>query len=127
MTQLFLKARRWYESGSEAYGNILLLQRMYQALVSPDPPAGPPYSSNTNFASLPASPGTAKPLHSMGPEGIPGVTTYRVPTKDRQFIGEIQYKGFTIRLADWLHLSNCDDPSRPIIGQVFRCWLSDEP
>lgn len=127
MEQLFLKARRWYEPGSEAYGNVLLLQRLYQALVSPEPPSGPPYTSQTHFAALLASPGTAKPLHSTGSEGVPGVTTYRVPTKDRQLVDQVQYKGWTVRLADWLHLSNCDDPGRPIIGQVFRCWVSDEP
>ena len=31
-----------------------------------------------------------------------------------------------LRLADWLHLSNPDDPSRPIIGQVFKCYISEE-
>lgn len=102
-------------------------QRFYQALVSLEPPSGPPYTSKTNFAALPAAPGTAKPLHSADAEGVPGVTTYRVSTKDRHIVDEVHYKGWTIKLADWLHLSSCDDPSRPIIGQVFRCWISDEP
>ena len=26
MSQLFLKARRWYEIGTEPYGNVLVLQ-----------------------------------------------------------------------------------------------------
>lgn len=39
---------------------------------------------------------------------------------------EVHYRGWTIRLADWLHLSNPDDPSRPIVGHVFKCWISDE-
>lgn len=58
---------------------------------------------------------------------MPGVTTFRVSNKDRTFVDEINYKGWSIRLADWLHLSSPDDPSRPIIGHVFRCWISDEP
>lgn len=54
------------------------------------------------------------------------MTTHRVLTRDRTFVDEVSYKGWKIKLADWVHLSNPDDPSRPIIGQVFRCWISDE-
>lgn len=39
---------------------------------------------------------------------------------------EVNYKGWTVRLADWLHLSNPDDPSRPIVAHVFRCFVSEE-
>lgn len=60
-------------------------------------------------------------------DGVPGITTFRVSTKDRTFVDEVHYKGWTIRMADWLHLSNPDDPSRPIVGHVFKCWISDEP
>ena len=98
-------------------------QRLYQALTSPNPPQ-PPYASATKFAALPAGPGTAKPLHAS--EGDTGVTTYRVSLKDRQLIDEVNFKGWTVRVADWLHLSNPDDPSRPIVGQVFKCFLSQE-
>lgn len=55
------------------------------------------------------------------------MTTYRVIHKDRTFVDELNYKGWNVRLADWVHLSNPDDPSRPIIAQVFRCWVSVEP
>ncbi|OJT08505.1 Chromatin structure-remodeling complex subunit rsc1 [Trametes pubescens] len=124
MSQLFLKARRWYEIGTEPYGNVLVLQRLYHALTSPNPPQ-PPYTSTTGFAALPAGPGVAKPLHDSV-ESDNRVTTFRVSVKDRKIIDEIQYKGWTIRLADWLHLSNPDDPSRPIVGQVFKCFLYQE-
>lgn len=59
-------------------------------------------------------------------DGVPGVTTFRVSMKDRQFVDQVDYKGWTVRLADWLHMANPDDPSRPIIGQVFKCWVSEE-
>ncbi|KAI0063253.1 hypothetical protein BV25DRAFT_1802548 [Artomyces pyxidatus] len=128
MAQLFEKARRWHEPGSDAYGHVLLLQRLYQAITSANPPPGPPYASTTNFASLRAGPGTARPLHSSSDsEKMPGVTTFRVSTKDRTFVDEVWYKGWSVRLADWLHLSNPDDPSKPIVAQVFKCFVSDEP
>lgn len=101
-------------------------QRFYQALTSYNPPPGPPYQSTSNWASLPAGPGTAKPLNSEG-ESSRGVTTFRVSTKDRKFIDEVEYRGWKIRVADWLHLSNPDDPSKPIVGQVFKCYVSEEP
>lgn len=127
MARLFEKARRWHEPCTEPYGHVLLLQRLYHALTSSSPPSGPPYTSTTNFASIRAGPGTARPLHSTDSEGVPGVTTFRVSNKDRTFVEEVHYKGWSIRLADWLHLSNPDDPSRPIVGQVFKPWLSDDP
>uniref|UniRef100_A0A8H7Y6I3 Uncharacterized protein n=1 Tax=Psilocybe cubensis TaxID=181762 RepID=A0A8H7Y6I3_PSICU len=124
MARLFEKARRWHDPGTEAYGRTLLLQRLYQALTSPNPPAAP-YVSNTNFAALRAGPGNVRPVHGSDGEGIPNVTTHRVLSRDRTFVDELNYKGWKIKLADWVHLSNPDDPSRPIIGQVFRCWVSD--
>ncbi|KAI0307427.1 hypothetical protein B0F90DRAFT_1673495 [Multifurca ochricompacta] len=128
IAQLFEKARRWHEPGSDAYGHVLLLQRLYQALTSPSPPSGPPYISPTNFASLRAGPGTARPLHSSSDsEKLPAVTTFRVSSKDRTFVDEVTYRGWSIKLAEWLHLSNPDDPSKPIIAQVFKCYVSDEP
>lgn len=126
MSKLFLKGRRWYEPESEGYSNVLLLHRLYQSLTSPDPPSGPPFKTTTHFAALPAAPGTARPLHSTDAEGVPGVTTFRVSSKERRFVDEVHYKGMIYKLADWVHLANCDDPGRPIIAQIFRCWISEE-
>ena len=143
MHELFLKARRFHEAGSDAYGSVLLLQvsrvmphmptsltvpkRFYQALTSSNPPNGPPYKTTTNWASLPAGPGTAKPLNAAEGETSRAVTTFRVSTKDRKFVEEVEYRGWKIRVGDWLHLCNPDDPSKPIVGQVFKCYQLEEP
>ncbi|TCD68597.1 hypothetical protein EIP91_010388 [Steccherinum ochraceum] len=127
MSNLFLKARRSYEPASDAYGHVLHLQRLYHALTSPTPPSGPPYTSPIHFASLRAGPGNVKPLHTIDAEGVPGVTSFRVSNRERTFVESVQFKGWTVKVADWLHLSNPDDPGRPIIAQVFKCWLSEEP
>ncbi|TFK71699.1 hypothetical protein BDN72DRAFT_957862 [Pluteus cervinus] len=155
MAQLFEKGRRWHKPCTEPYGQVLLLQRLYQALTSVNPPLGPPYVSTTNFSALRAGPGNAKLITGIGsnsgtsaaPAGtannsttaganeaeqpqqqaLTGVTTFRVSSKDRTFVDELHYKGWSVKLADWVHLSNPDDPSRPVVGQVFRCWVSDEP
>ncbi|TRM58713.1 hypothetical protein BD626DRAFT_573229 [Schizophyllum amplum] len=134
---LFMRGRRYYPIGSESYGRVLLLQRLYQALTGPDPPAGPPYASNTNFASLAAGPGRVRPLHSgaqsqtqvpsvsRASATLEGVTGAKVSDQNRRFVEEVNYKGWKIRLGDWVHLSNPDDPARPIVGQIYRCWTAD--
>lgn len=95
--------------------------------MSADPPPGPPYHTSTNFAACRAGPGNVKPVHGGDAPGVAGVTTHRVLSKDRTFMDEVHYKGWTLKLGDWVHLSNPDDPSRPIVAQVFRTWVSDEP
>ncbi|KAI0757457.1 hypothetical protein C8Q80DRAFT_101939 [Daedaleopsis nitida] len=123
MSQLFLKARRSYECGTESYGNVLVLQRFYQALTSSNPPS-PPYSSTTRFASFPTGPGNTG--YSDADTGT-GITTTRMTTKDKVAVEEVQYKGWSVRIGDWVHLSNPDDASRPIIAQVFKCFASQDP
>ncbi|KAG8977101.1 hypothetical protein FRB90_008927, partial [Tulasnella sp. 427] len=126
MARLFEKGRRWFEEGSKDYGRILILQRLYQGLTSS---AGAAAAINRtaehNFASIPAGPGFAKPLHSAGSTSHDAVTTYRIQNKDRSFTEEITFKGMTYKSGDYVHLMNPNDPSRPIIGQVFKLWIPD--
>ena len=68
-----------------------------------------------------------KPVKASDVEGVVGVTSFRIPTRDRTFVDEVKYKGWSIKLADWVHVMNPDDPRRPVIGQVCKCWVSDEP
>ena len=66
------------------------------------------------------------PLHSGEGDPATRVTTFRVSEKDKKIVDEVNYQGRAVRLADWLHLSNPDDPSRPIVAHVFRCFVSEE-
>lgn len=100
---------------------LTVQQRLYQALTGPRPPAGPPYVSQTNFGSLRSGPA------SRHPEGQNTVTSFRVSSKDRTTAEEVHYKGWSFRLADWVHAYNSDDPSKPVMGQVFKAYISDEP
>ncbi|KAJ7596530.1 hypothetical protein C8J56DRAFT_917673 [Mycena floridula] len=122
MTRIFEKARRYQDPTSDSYGRIVLLQRFYQALTATNPPQGPPYSSATNFSSIRLGPGNIKLLQDENG----GVTTQQIITKDRTFLEHVDYKGLNVKIGDWVHLSNPDDPARPIVAQVFRCWSSDE-
>ncbi|KAG8964950.1 hypothetical protein FRC03_001174 [Tulasnella sp. 419] len=126
LNKLFEKGRRWFEEGSKEYGRVLVLQRLYQALTSHSAAvAALPNTASFNFSSIPAGPGTAKPIHSAASTSEDGVTTYRIQNKERAFIDEIVFKGMTYRMGDYVHLMNPNDPSRPIIGQIFKCYVPD--
>ena len=136
MVRLFEKARRWHPTQSPAYGYVLVLQRLYNALTAPHPlslPAsGFPEASPTLFSSLRAGPGNARSLHEANQElkagaaedevGF-GITTYRVGSKDRTFTDEARHKGMSFRCGDYVHLINPDDATRPIIGQVWKSFI----
>ncbi|KAF5379930.1 hypothetical protein D9757_007239 [Collybiopsis confluens] len=141
MMLLFEKGRRWWEptptnsftppgkpspNSKEEYAKLLILQRLYQALTSlVDRPAlGLPYSSETNFASLRVGPGRVNgrvsdaPNVTSGSKGIETITTGRIS------LDQVRYKGWTMRVGDWVHLANGSDGSsgRPIVAQVWKVW-----
>ncbi|WRT70789.1 uncharacterized protein IL334_007788 [Kwoniella shivajii] len=110
MWRLFEKARRYFHDGSIEYGNVLILQRLYNALTATYPMALPasgiPAPSPTLFASLPAGPGNARSMHETAQDlkagaaedqvGF-GITTFRVGTKDRKFTDEARHKGMSFK------------------------------
>jgi chromatin structure-remodeling complex subunit RSC1/2 len=51
-------------------------------------------------------------------------TSFRVATKDRKYTAEARLKGQSYRIGDFVHLINPDDPTRPIIGHVFKTYVS---
>ncbi|EJT98987.1 hypothetical protein DACRYDRAFT_110317 [Dacryopinax primogenitus] len=121
LTRLFEKGRRFYEPGSEDYGKVILLQRMYHQLTAPDASS----STGNNFASVAAGPGNAKPLRSAESTNEDGVTSFRISSKERQFTDSASFKGQIYRVGDYVHLMNPDDPAKPIIAQVFKTFLPD--
>lgn len=121
MVRFFEKARRYFPVGSAEYGKVLVLQRLYNALTGPKPLAvrpgsSAPAASHVNFAAVPTGPGCQKTLQEaqQDPRGghvpeegaIHGLTTYRVPTKDREFTPEARYKGQTYRMGEILPFNN---------------------
>ncbi|KAG9015507.1 hypothetical protein FRB94_000112 [Tulasnella sp. JGI-2019a] len=125
MMRLFEKGRRWFEPGSKDYGRILVLQRYYQGLTSSFTARSLlSTAASAHYSYVPAGPGYAKPLHHAQDSG-PGVTTYRIQNKDRTFIRNVWFKGVEYRMGDYVHLMHPNDPERPIIGQIFKCYVPD--
>ncbi|KAL1412641.1 hypothetical protein Q8F55_000388 [Vanrija albida] len=121
MVRLFEKARRWFKPGSNEYGAVLTLQRLYNALTAPYPlelKEAVPGPNATRFASLPYGPGSA-PAAETGY----AVTTSRIPKRDRQFTEEARHKGVSYRAGDYVHLINPDSGARPIVGQIFKTFV----
>jgi len=121
------------------------LQRLWQNLTSFFPTTTP--TETGNLASIFAGPGNAKPMHGpkekekdVGSNGTPasreedattatmpmvtGVTSFRINNKDRTFIDEIAYKGWTFKMGDYVHLVNPDDPAKPVVGQIFKPYIT---
>ncbi|KAF9068323.1 hypothetical protein BDP27DRAFT_1327454 [Rhodocollybia butyracea] len=134
-----------YGSSREEFAKVLILQRLYQALTSPYPPERPNaglgslYSSETNFASRRVAPGrldTNLPSNvtTSGVEDqsivVSGTKQMHIIMKDRVFLDKVEYKGWTIRVGDWVHLANGSDATaqggggagRPIVAQVWKVW-----
>lgn len=105
------------------------LQRLYQRLTSyAEAPlhVNPPPPSETYYASLSAGPGRAKLMPSESSshfEDPHAFASTRVQSKDRVVTKEARYKGMSYKLGDFVHVMNPDDPSRPIVGQIFRTFI----
>lgn len=37
-------------------------------------------------------------------------------------LDSVEHRGETYKVGDWVHLSNANDPAKPIVGQIFRLW-----
>ena len=84
-----------------------------------------PFPASSSSSSITAS-ASADEHEGGGVSNVTTAITHRAPpTRDRTFVEEVNYKGWKLKLGDWVHLSNPDDPSKPIVGQVFKCWTSE--
>lgn len=117
--QLFLRAERAYQTDPDRLAGIYVLKRLYQELTQGN-------GTQTLKDSFPV--GTAKKLASvtMGPGNRSHLPRNDEPVKlrakDKILLEGIHLKGDYLRIGDWVHLFNPDDPSRPIIGQIFNTY-----
>ena len=85
-----------------------------------------PFSASSTTVSTSTSSTTpADEREGGGVSNGTAITHQAPPTRDRTFVEEVNYKGWKLKIGDWVHLSNPDDPSKPIVGQVFKCWTSE--
>mgnify|MGYP001759148993 CR=1 FL=1 len=132
MLQLFSNACQWYGLGTDGYGEMTILQRLYNELT---PSRGRLVDASgtrhgkgrlsdidvvnsqhtkakaralQRFASSPYGPGHEPPRPSKQPKIVP--------------MDAVAFKGRNYHVGDWVHIMNPLDPSRPIVGQIFRLY-----
>ncbi|WFD19109.1 hypothetical protein MCAP1_001330 [Malassezia caprae] len=132
MLQLFSNACQWYGLGTEGYGEMTTLQRLYNELTpsrgrlvdgsgtrhSKGRPSDIDLVSSQHakakakalqkFASSPYGPGNEPPRPVKQPKILP--------------MDAAAFKGRNYHVGDWVHIMNPVDPSRPIVGQIFRLY-----
>ncbi|KAJ3728533.1 hypothetical protein C8R42DRAFT_266607 [Lentinula raphanica] len=138
------KPKTVFGGSKEEYAKVLILQRLYQNLTSPYPPerlklGSSSYSSETNFAALRVVPGRVSRndiQNSSQKEPVFASGSKRIHTisENHMFLEQVRYKGWTIRVGDWVHLANGSDVysattagggggvGRPIVAQVWKVW-----
>ena len=109
------KAHRSVESGTSA-----------AASTNPSNQASNPTSTEENSINVASSSTSNIGMTQSREVRFPqkdSVTTFRIPSKDRDFTEKAVYKGCTYQIGDYVHLINPDDASRPIVGHIFRTFI----
>lgn len=128
MLQLFSNARTWYGLGTPGYKEMVTLQRLFQQLTpargSMLDGAGTKHvksrANDIDLVDLRRAGAKATDYFASsayGPGNEP-TTTYEAHT----LLDSAWYKGRAYRVGDWAHFMNPVDPSRPIVGQIFRVY-----
>ncbi|CAH7685913.1 hypothetical protein BY996DRAFT_4575204, partial [Phakopsora pachyrhizi] len=117
--QAFLEAEKIYACDPDRLGLLYVLKRLYQELTQND-------GSAALKDSIPI--GTAKKLASvsMGPGNKSQLPKNDEPVKlkakEKVLLEGIHLKGDYFRVGDCVHIFNPEDPSRPIIAQIFNTY-----
>ncbi|KDN50827.1 hypothetical protein K437DRAFT_267210 [Tilletiaria anomala UBC 951] len=151
MMQLFENVRSLFDARTDIYGEMLVLQRFYQELVTwrkgsnlaeveahIDAVASAGMDDRTFFCTVPVGPGYATQPppgfgEGMGAELLPSTTAQavlasRISARDKVLYEHAVFKGHTFRAGDWVHMINPSEPAKPIIGQVFKAFQRhDQP
>ncbi|KAG8757043.1 hypothetical protein FRC14_002431 [Serendipita sp. 396] len=121
--RLFEKARRFYKPATANYGAVLTCQRLVNLLTSPS--WRPSLRVSLTMSST-LGPRNAQPrkrlVNGAVVENPNGIICYDVVSHGRTVIDYISFKGVMYRTGDFVHLTNPEDMSRPLIGQIWTCW-----
>ncbi|KAK4703189.1 chromatin structure-remodeling complex subunit RSC1/2, partial [Phenoliferia sp. Uapishka_3] len=117
------------ETPGNVYSDLIVLQRLYQELTKRVSHLTPPRALNlSSLSSVPSGPGNLQSQNrATSPGGTAdgdgkGLVTTRVTLKDKIVLDGINYKGDILRVGDWVHLINPDNPAKPIIAQIFKVY-----
>lgn len=129
MLQLFSNARTWYGLGTPGYKEMVTLQRLYQQLT---PSKGALHDASgkshvkaraTDIDVVDSRRAGAHASHYFASSAYgPGNEPSDAAADAHKLLDHAYFKGRAYRAGDWVHLMNPVDPSRPIVGQLFRVY-----
>lgn len=117
--QCFKKAERTYATDLQRLGAVYMLRRLYQELTKGDGSVALedtiPVGSCRKLSTVTMGPGNKYALPKNDDQ-------LKLRAKDKIILDGIRYKSDVFKTGDWVHLSNPDNPARPIVGQVFHTY-----
>lgn len=130
MLQLFCNARIWYGLGSEGYAEMVTLLRLYNELTPSQARLtdaigirhGKSRMSDVDVVSAQRSLARASQHFSSSIYGPGREPPSEATVRDVVGMDAAAWKGRVYHVGDWVHLMNPVDPSRPIVGQIFRLY-----
>ncbi|GAA6003570.1 hypothetical protein JCM10207_000393 [Rhodosporidiobolus poonsookiae] len=121
--QLFENAKLFTrpDDGTTMYSDLLVLQRLYHELTKRKSAMERSIESSDPTAFPSITGGVSKRDDDRG-------ATARPTTKDKIFLESVNIKGETLRVGDWVHLFNPDNPAKPVIAQIWNTYKrADSP
>ncbi|SCV72636.1 BQ2448_4173 [Microbotryum intermedium] len=122
--RLFENAKRFTRPGeaNSEYADLVVLQRVYQELTKRVSSLTPRPQNLTlpALSSVKLGPGNCEGKDPV--DGEPKTAQTRISMKDKIFLDHINFKGQVLRVGDWCHLLNPENPAKPIIAQIFKVY-----
>ncbi|KAH9820670.1 hypothetical protein DFH28DRAFT_923937 [Melampsora americana] len=117
--QCFKKAERTYATDLQRLGAVYMLRRLYQELTKGDGSIAledtVPVGACRKLSTVTMGPGNKYSLPKNDDQ-------LKLRAKDKVILDGIRYKSDVFKTGDWVHLSNPDNPARPIVGQIFHTY-----
>lgn len=121
MMRLFERSRRWYAEQTPEYGQVISLQRMYQAFTGAETVSASTVDEAHHHASFTAGPGKAR--EKDGGDSKDHFLTREPGYLERKYTSAARWKGLEYKVGDWVHLVNPDDATRPVVGQIWKTYI----
>ncbi|KAG0140823.1 hypothetical protein CROQUDRAFT_725952 [Cronartium quercuum f. sp. fusiforme G11] len=117
--QCFKKAERTYSTDLQRLAAVYMLRRLYHELTKGDGSAALedsiPIGSCRKLATVTMGPGSRLGLPKNDEQT-------KLRAKEKVLLDGIRYKSDFFKTGDWVHLTNPDNPARPIVGQIFNTF-----
>ncbi|GAA5913718.1 hypothetical protein JCM6882_002325 [Rhodosporidiobolus microsporus] len=110
------------ETPGTLFSDLMMLQRLYQELTRRKSALERSAGTDSTSAFTASGPSSVKREDDLGVSDLKSRATTRPTTKDKIFLDGINFKGDVLRVGDWVHLLNPDNPAKPVIAQIWKVY-----